>query len=514
MNNRIKINPLAVPPWMTPMEHALFFFPKLFVSENYLGGTSENVLVSATEYLYRKRGIIDGGQNYPTMRDIYNLISHQLDTQKSFKYRDILLWLQNRLKPYSLSENFNCHVGIPHEVWRQENLVLEMDTGFTDNMYCFIVSYLIGLQYTYNKKMGLIGSKLRNLWNIDEGRILLAAHRDVSTFGESYINETITKTGEFGVALIVASPETASFNQTIRSISYTKICFPLTDGNDRDWVTDSFGLSQEQADHVFRLPRYGQAIVRYGGYEKPFLLAVPHFNLKKHLTDEEVEKRMASFYTELEGRIKRAETPKPLETTERIPPPAAALLYFLGKEPFTKVSAMTTAPGFKSPADVNKALNWLETNGFIRREAYRVSKRGRKGSFAPLTDKAYRYLGMKGPKGKGNFEHKLYQYIIEQKEKTDAVEVKIEGRMKGSNKASDVLVRYKDRGYVAFEVTLHFENLIANILQDFSSGVNEVVIVTRDRVELNKAIELVSKESTLNNELEKIFFCPMDDFFG
>ena len=90
MNNRIKINPLAVPPWMTPMEHALFFFPKLFVSENYLGGTSENVLVSATEYLYRKRGIIDGGQNYPTMRDLYNLISHQLDTQKSFKYRDIL----------------------------------------------------------------------------------------------------------------------------------------------------------------------------------------------------------------------------------------------------------------------------------------------------------------------------------------------------------------------------------------------------------------------------------------
>ena len=191
---------------------------------------------------------------------------------------------------------------------------------------------------------------------------------------------------------------------------------------------------------------------------------------------------MVEFYAELDAKIRRAGTPRPLEVTENIPPAAAALLYFLGKEPFTKTSDMTNAPGFKSHTEVTNALKSLEeAHGFIRREAYRMSKRGRKSVFAVLTEKAYRYLGIKGLRGKGGFEHSLYQYIICQKEKAEAVEVKIEGRIKPCRKASDVLVRYRDRGYVAFEVTLHFENLIANIHQDFSSGVDEVVIATRDK---------------------------------
>ena len=120
---------------------------------------------------------------------------------------------------------------------------------------------------------------------------------------------------------------------------------------------------------------------------------------------------------------------------------------------------------------------------------------------------------MKGPKGKGNFEHKLYQYIIEQKEKAEAVEVKIEGRIKPCRKASDVLANDKEKGHVAYEVTLHFNNLVKNIHQDLSSGVDEVVIVTRDKEDLDRAVNKVAQEQSLNQYLDRISFRSMDDFF-
>ena len=508
----IKLNPLEVPNWMTPADH-IIFFSKVFIGANWLGDTSKNVLRLTLEDLYRKRGIFDGSQNYPTMRDLYNVVSYQLDSHRSFKYRDILLLLQNRLNPYFLSENFNCRIGLPHDIWRKENMVLEMDTGFTDDMYCFIISYIAGLRYTYNMKKGLIGSILRTLFNIDEGRILFSPHRDTSIFGESYINEIITKTGEFGVGFIVASPETASFSQTVRSISYTKICFPLTDGADKNFIKESFGLDDEQANYVFRLPRFGQAIVRYGGYEKPFLLAVPNFKIKKHLTDEEVEMRMAPFYSEFERNIKRTEIPMDVQIIETVLPAASALLYFLSKEPFTNVSDMTETPGFKSPEDVKKALNWLKDNGFIERQEYHTSKRGRKSAFAVLTQKACAYLDIKGFVGKGNFEHKLYQHFICECHRKEGLDAKIEGRIKGSQKLIDVLAYSKERGYVAYEVTIHFENLLLNIHQDIATGASEVVIVTRDQKEMEKAIKMVSNDLTLNQNLEQVTFSIIADFF-
>jgi hypothetical protein len=510
--DHLRINPLQVPPWMTPQEYSMFF-SEIFVKENWLAATSKNLILSALEELYRKRGIYEGSHNYPIMKDLYNLISYRLESDKSFRHRDLQLWNQNRLWPYCLSEVFNCRIGIPYEIWRTENLVIEMEKGFTDEMYRFFVSYVAGLNYTYNMEMGLIGTILRTLLPLDEGRILAAPHRDLSVFGESYFNQLTTKTAEFGVGYILASQETASFNQTLRSISYTKICFPLTDGSDKDFLQESFGLDDDQADYVFKLPRFGQAIVRYGGYEKPFLLAVPHFQIKKHLTDEDIEMRMAPFYRELKDAIRPAARPAAAVSIESVPPVAAALLYFLGKNPFTKVSDMTAAPGFKSPEDVAKGLSWLETHGFVVREKYRTSKVGRRSVFAVITDKAYAYLGVKGPPGQGDTEHRLYQHLICEKQREEGESAEIEGRIKGNPKGIDVLTYSEEHGYRAFEVTIHFETLLSNIRQDLEAGASEVVIVTRDKKSLERAITIVRGDPSLTVHLERLTFKTIDAFF-
>ena len=450
-------------------------------------------------------------KNYPTLRDLYNLITAKLHSEKSFKYKDILLWIQNRLYPYTINETFNCRIGLPYDYWNKENLIIEMDEGFTDNMYSFIVSYLAGLRYNQNKKMGFTGSKLSTLFTVDEARILFQANRDKSIFGETYINEIITKTREFGIGFIIASQETASFNQTVRSISYLKVAFPLNDAKDLDFIKESFGLEKEQAKHIFKLPKHGQAIVRYGGYENPFLIAVPHFRIKKQLSDAEVEDRMKEFYGEIEKSIKKESVQKPLDVRPTMPPQASALLYYLGQEPFIKVSEMTKAAGFKSPREVSKALEWLESEGYVKRESYRTSKRGRKSSYAVLTEKTYTYIGNTKPRGKGSFEHALYQHLIKQHLVKQGIKAEVEAKIRGK-KACDVLAENKDKSVIAYEVTLSFENLISNVQKDLEAGASEVFIVTRDSKDFRKAEENVYQVSTLQKK--KISFLIIDHFFS
>ena len=68
---------------------------------------------------------------------------------------------------------------------------------------------------------------------------------------------------------------------------------------------------------------------------------------------------------------------------------------------------------------------------------------------------------MKGPRGKGNFEHKLYQHLICRNLEESGWHVQIEGKLGQSQKVIDVLARSETGENRAYEVTLHFENLIS-----------------------------------------------------
>jgi hypothetical protein len=293
-----------------------------------------------------------------------------------------------------------------------------------------------------------------------------------------------------------------------------KIAFPLNDAKDIDFIRRSFDLNDEQAAFLFKLPPFGQAIIRYGGYEKPFLLAVPDFQITASISQQEIEQRMSGFYADLKEKIQPAPASKQQRPGTDIPPQAAALLYFLSKNPFTKTSEMTSAPGFKSPADVLKALAFLEVNDFIVRESHRVSKRGRKSTFAVLSEKALRYLNVQPAKGKGSFEHRLYQHLIEKKLKARGERSIVESRINDSNKACDVLSQTPKGGIVAYEICLHFQNLGANIRQDIEAGADLVVVVTKDRAELQKARGLFYGNESLSHYSERVRFCSVEEFFA
>ena len=520
--DRIFINPLQVPSWCHPDTY-LFALSETFISENYLAGTSLNLLIKTLQYLYRKRGIYDGSENYPTLIDLYNFISFQFEKTKSYKFGDILLWLQNRIVPYFFTPNFNCQLGIPFDTWRTENLVLEMDEGFTDNMYNFVVAHILHQLYMFNKAKNLTG-RLRHLFNIDEARILFQPYRDKKDFGESIINKDVTKTRAYGIGYLVSSQETVSINDILRSLSFIKIAFPLTDELDLQFIQNSWGLSKEQKDYLFRLKPQRQAVVRYAGYEKPFLLGVPIFKIRKELSDKDVEERNSTFWTKLAQEVKTPQrTTLPEVSAEiggspdlksEIPPSCGTILFYLSKHPFTRVGELSKSSGVNSTTEVTKSLKWLKENGYIEEEQYRTS-RTKKSHYPVLQEKALKLLKMENLPGKGNFEHKLYQQLIIEKISGEGCKADKEKRAKGGSKLIDVLAYpNNEKEFVAYEVTLHFTNLTSNIQKDLGDGASKVVIVTRDKKDLEKTKKMVEEDRSLDQYSGKIFFETIDHFFS
>lgn len=516
---RLRLNPFQVPEDMDPHEF-LVFIAKVFVAENWLGLTSLGILLSILTDLFRVHGIFDGSTHYPTARDAYNEVTRRLNDQKSFKYRDILLLVQNRLIPYITNKIFDCRIGVPQEIWRTENVVMEVN-GLSDNVYSFIVCHIGGLLYEYNMETGLTGAKLRNLIVSDETKPLTKP-RDRETYGESYFSsDLICLSRDAGVGWELASQEPSSFNQTTKSLSYTKICFPLTDGYDRDWVKDSFTLNDLQAEYLSKLGRCGKAIATYGGFERSFLLGVAPVRLRQ-VSDEEVEERMADFYAGLEAKIRKAESPGPIgaidtfpaKSVELLPPAAAALLFSLARAPFTTTSEMTNFSGFKSPAQISKALDWLLDKGYVTREEHRVSRKGRPSVFHPLTEKSYDYLDEKKvPQTKGGFLHALFAHLVATWYRAKGLEARIEAPLKkGSPKTSDVLVRNEKGEWLSVQIVLNFAGLMSN-LEDLSLGASEVVIVTKNKKDEEKALALVAKVQTLTPYLDRILFRTIDTFF-
>lgn len=487
----LRLNPLEVPAGATPQDHVRLF-ARTFVSENYLVGTSENELIELVTDLYRRRGVLAGSQNFPTLAELYQMVSHKLAGpagKMGYHYKDVLKWLQNRLFPYTTLEAFSYPQGLDLVTLQENSLVLEMDTGFTDREYNFLTAFLTNILYTHNKANDLSGAKLRHLVVVDEARILFQANRDKNTFGESIVNELVSKTRDYGIGFLVLSQEAASISQVLRSLAYLKIAFPLTDGEDIAAIEKSFGLDPEQRKHLFKLPPQRWAVVSYGGFSRPFLLAAPWFQIKRRMDDHLLKQRMAAFWESIRQRSESCQSDV-VEQDPSIPPEltpmAAALLFFLGKEPFLKVTQLKDAPGFKSPVEVARALEELEQKNLIIRRGIRTGPT-KPSVYPELLPKAWEHLGMNSPPGKGGFEHKLFQHLVAASLKAQGLKAVIEGRTKSEGKAMDVLASHKDGTSTAYEITLNLGNLLHNIRQDLAQGAARVVVVTPGKTEQQQA---------------------------
>jgi hypothetical protein len=508
--DRFVFNPLEVPTWMDPRDF-VFLFAKVFVADNVLSIPSENLLADALRILFTSRGIFDGGTNYPTMADLLGVVMKmQADKAMGYRYKDIFESNVNRLKPYVFcGRNFSARKGLSVDVFVQKNIVLELPLIKISNyIHNFTVSWLANLLYARNTILGLRGTKLRTLFLVDEARTLLGSNRESGgiDFIEPGINPIIAMGREFGLGLWLCSQETGSFSQIFRSNSLLKIAFPLTDGEDVNEIKRSFGLSDEQVAHFYKLPVQRVAVCRYGNFERPFLIVAPEVTgLDRVPDDREIEAAMAEFYAEVMPKEEPASaiTDKTGPTPSYESPAAIdglIMIKHLLKQPFLNYRELINELDL-TPARGDQARAWLANSGFVTIHSI-VLRRGKPGEYFELTEPAYRKFGGQPPAGKGSFEHKAFCHLIKAYIEDQEFGARVEGIMDGSAKPIDVLAWKKGVGMLGYEVTLHFSNLLRNLAEDLNTSLKTVIIVCRNKDELAKAEKIVRESSLPTDRVE------------
>jgi len=370
----LRFNPLEVPEWQDPKDH-INNIAEVFCRENYILAFGKNMFIEKLEYLYRERGIFDGTKNYPTFRDLYNVINAQGGTGR---LNDAKATMLSRLKAYVDYPTIFCTRSFDFTTWLQHHLVIELE-NIPNEMYATITNLIVSFIYNYYHKKNLRGSRIRTLFVVDEAGVLFNAQRDRNVqFGDSSINTFVRRGGEFGLGFWVTSQEPSTLSQAIHANTFLKFMFPLTEAGQLQIMASSMALTNPQLLHAFKLPNHGTCIVRYSYYPDPLLLDVPLYpdTDKKAVPDEFVLEKMREFYQ----KITPHQEPSVVETrTEKEPPTAAIpedaliLLKHIAAHPFDNFTThIKTCELTKN--SVQKAREWLEKNEFITAELIKTTK--------------------------------------------------------------------------------------------------------------------------------------------
>ena len=503
--NKFIFNPLQVPDLFDPRDY-INLFCRIFTADNLLHLPSENLISEALHILYKVRSIFDGSSNYPTFNDLFNTIL-RMQNSKTFgwRYRDIYEGVLNRVRSYTDLKNFSRKIGIRLQTFSKYSMVWELPSlKLGNNIHNFCVSLVANALEYYNMLRNLRG-KLLNLIIIDEARTIMEANRLIDI--QPGILPVITTGREYGIGLVFCSQEEASFNDTLKSNTYTKILFPLTYGKDLDNSQAALGLSEEMRDFIFKLPPQRTAVVRYAPFERPFLLVAPELSDLDHVPDDsEVEAAMQSFYDEIipkeDNAVNLDEYPSVQPEDARSPAEIDAdiMIEHLINAPFLSYRALINELHL-TPSRGDQARAHLVKSGFAKVRSI-VLRKGKPGEYFELTEKAYKKFGASPPAGKGGFVHKAFCNCIKDYAEANGFNARIEGVMAGTAKAIDVLAWKEGIGMIGYEVTLHFENLISNLVQDLATTLRTVVVVCRNKDDLRKAMAKVRGNSIPTNRLE------------
>jgi len=509
---------------MNPMDWAQIISEIIQLESRFMTH-SKNVLFDILTRLYRKMGVLDGSENYPTAADILKeleILKEKAREMRDYRIMDSYNVLINRFLDFVNLEIFSVKKSVPLEAMMSRNIIFETE-NLKSETYSTIVSTLLGKIYFYRFYHSFDHLILSV---IEEARKVMNAKRDrdFNITSDPYIVELFTKSRKFQLAYAVISQEPSSISQVIKANCGTQFLLSLFEGNEVQAAAKSMNLSKEQLDFFYREIKVGRGLCRYSGYPYPFIIQIPFIPLPDAPTDEEIEAKAQDWFREIgynpaddseitteqaeessnkgfniddiagdEAQAQSHEKPRD-ETVNH----AQAMLHHLSKHPFTQYSSLLKHLELHSDKGI-RARKYLEENGLIIVHAdIRTGKRS-KGMFMELTPEAYQQTGGRPPKGKGSFKHKVYQNYVAEWLKSQGKKSAIELSLFG--KSIDVFA-YKEK--TAYEITLHFDNLVENIKKDFEAGVKFLVVVCEDTKSKNKAKQLIREHPELGDTEIKI----------
>ncbi|HIJ19612.1 MAG TPA: hypothetical protein HPP58_01045 [Deltaproteobacteria bacterium] len=408
---------------------------------------------------------------------------------------------------------------IPIEELMTQNIILEDDDDIAE-----IAAFRLGLLITkiYNTKKfdrDYGKSYPTTIILYDEARQQFAERS--AEFGGSILDTLLPLIREFEIGFMLATQESSSISSVARANTFTKIAFPLLDGEDEKIVCESFGLNEDQAEYYRQLSGLpiGTGIVRYGNYPTCFPIYIQKINDMPFVTPDEIEERKREFLDRfiiqeaplISGPISTDE-PGRIIDPDSIPQDALTIIKTLEKTPFINFTALLKTTGLSSTVAI-LARDWLETNNYLTLERILVNKTGKKSLFLELTEKSYIILQKNKPySGKVSFKHRLYTNMVASKLRADKWDVTIEAMTTkpGSQHKMDILAMRHGEN-LDFEITISTQNVEDNIINGFQDDRVTQVIIVADSKTLQ---ECKNKTADLMIQFEgRLEFRPISDFF-
>jgi len=470
-----------------------------FCINNKLLSFSKNILIEEVIklYYYIKN---------PTLDDV--IASLKKRKPRGYRESEAISSLLNRLTVYKDLGMCNYKKGFSIDKLFDNNAIIELD-GVTDEVYSTVISYFINQLFRQRLENNIrdFSNRKPNIIVVDEARLLFPnlTYGDPA-FGNSSLINLFTIGREFGIYWILLTQEPTSLSPTILSNSGTTGLFPLSSGVERLKMAKNMSLDQEQIEFLPKLPPYRIPVIRSFIYPDPFLIIVPEMNINKDVTDDDIDNNRANqeFIDSL-GAVPNEEKKDKQEKKESLSPEANYFLVHISMDPFRPIKILYREAGL-SAYKGNKHKKELIEKGYVKEESLNLGKH-RPNIYLSLTEKAYKLLGKKPPKGKGSFIHKLLCHKIKAYYENKGFEVKLE-------KDQIDLVVKKLGETIAVEVTLHHTNLSSNIMRNLNAGYNKIMVVFKTKKELDKGKDILFNELGVHwqEHKEKISFEAAEKF--
>jgi len=286
----LTFNPL-IPPVGTDPKTWLKKLNEVIAHAYCLGNGVLFLLQQAVDAVYDEAGVYENlVARWPTFKDVLAK-ARSMDTRGREAG-----WLSSTLRALSslcfggMGELLNSSSNRSIDHILDGNVILELDGLSQADKTFFVQACLL---YLHHKKMAEnVRERFDRCILIEEAHHVLSGQRTSLTGSESVMDTTYREIREFGVSLVLLDQMPSKLSGFALANSYTTICMSMSNRADINAMTQTLLL--DSGKDILGTLDVGQAVVKLQGrIQRPFLISIPEFNIKKgRVTDEQIGQYM------------------------------------------------------------------------------------------------------------------------------------------------------------------------------------------------------------------------------
>ena len=257
------------------------------------------VIMEALDHAYETNGIYDGGDNYPTWKQLKDYLDHKMEKARGREAQ----WIESASRiatvltfgSFGKIINAKKSKGIAIEDLLDKKVIFELNTlgNIEKKFFCeFILTYIFKMKKAYDHSTSN---------TFDHAIIVDEAHNIFLKDKPNFLKESVTdmiyrEMREYGTSLICLDQHISKLSDTVKGNSACHIAFQQQLPQDIFDISDLMQLRDSK--EVFSQLPVGSAIVKLSErYRTPFLIQAPFVERKELITDMEVKERVEYIMT-------------------------------------------------------------------------------------------------------------------------------------------------------------------------------------------------------------------------